>query len=290
MTVQPQRPFVEYGADGVHSDVQSRTIMMCDDGIHPLDRDYSLPSKPPKGWFARLPKWHRIGFVTFGIGFSTLLFTAIVLGSFPGVGWVESIGSFLHRLAMYIILIGGLIVVVAYQAPRRADAHKERMRREAERRESVARQNRPPGVEYQDPTFGKLTRQLDDPVVAFTGRVLMPSGDFVSLRIENRIGEQGDTLSVRELLDQTRTLFLKIRDDHNIIREQAARELVRMKRVETKFDSASMDLVWIRFFYSGDAQLIYDISRILHMPWGSRTLHVSVDAKGCVQEGKSEIL
>jgi hypothetical protein len=68
-----------------------------------------------------LSSWHHIGFVTFAAGFATIIPAAIILNVLPG-GWTETIGSFLHRLAMYIILIGGMLVVAAYQAPRQAAA------------------------------------------------------------------------------------------------------------------------------------------------------------------------
>jgi hypothetical protein len=112
--------------------VQPKAIVMDDDDyeIHPLDRDYSLPSQPAKKRLAKLSQLHRIGFATFAAGFVTVVLAAIVLGAFPSGGWFETIGSFMHRLAMYFILIGGVLVLAAYQAPRRAAAAKKRERRE----------------------------------------------------------------------------------------------------------------------------------------------------------------
>jgi hypothetical protein len=112
--------------------VLPKAIVMDDDDyeIHPLDRDYSLPSPPAKKRLANLSRLHRIGFATFAAGFVTVVLAAIVLGAFPGGGRFETIGSFMHRLAMYFILIGGVCVLAAYQAPRRAAAAKKRERLE----------------------------------------------------------------------------------------------------------------------------------------------------------------
>ncbi|MGB0598759.1 MAG: hypothetical protein ACPGLY_18890 [Rubripirellula sp.] len=110
-------------------------MVMSDDEIHPLDRDYSVPLETTKKRSTSLSTWHHVGFVTFAAGFATIIPAAIILNVFPG-GWTETIGSFLHRLAMYIILIGGVLVVAAYQAPRQAAAAaaaKKRERRELER-------------------------------------------------------------------------------------------------------------------------------------------------------------
>ena len=83
--------------------------------IHPLDRDYSAPYKLPKRKrFAHLSKIHRAGLAAFGAGFFTLVISAIALGNVPQGGWLQSIGSFLHRLAMYAILGGGVLILLAY--------------------------------------------------------------------------------------------------------------------------------------------------------------------------------
>ena len=52
--------------------------------IHPLDRDYSLPSQPAKKRLAKLSQLHRIGFATFAAGFVTVVLAAIVLGGCDG--------------------------------------------------------------------------------------------------------------------------------------------------------------------------------------------------------------
>jgi hypothetical protein len=117
--------------------VLPKAIVMDDDDyeIHPLDRDYSLPSPPAKKRLANLSRLHRIGFATFAAGFVTVALAAIVLSAFPSGGWLETIGSSMHRLAMYLILVGGVLIVAAYQAPRLAAAAKERERLELERRQ-----------------------------------------------------------------------------------------------------------------------------------------------------------
>ena len=43
-------------------------------------------------------KLHRIGFSVFAAGFTTVVLAAVVMGAFPGGGWFEVIGSFMHRL------------------------------------------------------------------------------------------------------------------------------------------------------------------------------------------------
>lgn len=98
--------------------------------IHPLDRDYSVPSAPEKKQRSNLSKLHRIGFSVFAAGFACVFLAAIVLGVFPGGGWFEAIGSFMHRLAMYLILVGGIMVLAAYQNERREAEARQRPRRD----------------------------------------------------------------------------------------------------------------------------------------------------------------
>jgi hypothetical protein len=86
--------------------------------IHPLDRDYSAPvSSPGDSTIPFDVKLRRVGFGVFGAGFGLVLVVAIVLGSFRGSGTIESVGSAVHRLAMVMILIGGVAVVIAYRLP-----------------------------------------------------------------------------------------------------------------------------------------------------------------------------
>ena len=120
--------------------------------IHPLDRDYSVPSQPARKRRSDLSKLHRIGFSTFAAGFVTVVLAAIALGAFPGGGWFETIGSFMHRLAMYFILIGGVLILVAYSAPRRAAAAKKRERLELERRK----------LERREPSTGEDAAGVED--------------------------------------------------------------------------------------------------------------------------------
>lgn len=102
--------------------------------VHPLDRDYSVPRQPARNRRSEFSKLHRIGFFIFAAGFVTVVLAAIVLGAFPDVGWIETIGGFMHRLAMYFILIGGVLILVAYSAPRRAAAAREQEHRRLEHR------------------------------------------------------------------------------------------------------------------------------------------------------------
>ncbi len=130
--------------------------------IHPLDRDYSVPSQPAKKRLADLSKLHRIGFSTFAAGFVTVVLAAIVLSALPSGGWFETIGSFMHRLAMYFMLIGGVLIVTAYQAPRRAAAAKERERLELERRKLERREPStvPDAAGVDDSSIGQPSNRL----------------------------------------------------------------------------------------------------------------------------------
>ena len=125
--------------------------------VHPLDRDYSVPKQPARKRRSDLSKLHRIGFSTFAAGFVTVVLAAIVLGAFPDIGWFETIGSFMHRLAMYFILIGGVLILVAYSAPRRAAAAKEQERRRLERREPSTIDD---AASAKDASPGKPTSRL----------------------------------------------------------------------------------------------------------------------------------
>jgi len=85
---------------------------------HPLDRDYSMPVQPrlPTA-VAYYPKLRRVGVITFVAGFVTVFLAAIVLGSFRGSGSIETVGSSIHRFAMFIVLIGGCLIILAYRLP-----------------------------------------------------------------------------------------------------------------------------------------------------------------------------
>jgi hypothetical protein len=86
--------------------------------IHPLDRDYSSPQPEPKAReLSPEERLRRIGVIVFGVGFSLVLLTAILLGAFRGSGWIESFGSVTHRFAMLAILLGGILILVSYRLP-----------------------------------------------------------------------------------------------------------------------------------------------------------------------------
>jgi hypothetical protein len=153
--------------------------------IHPLDRDYSVPSQPARKRRADLSKLHRIGFSTFAAGFATVVLAAIILGAFPGGGWFETIGSFIHRLAMYFILIGGVLILVAYSAPRRAAAAKEQERRELERRRLERRE--PSTIDdaavAKDASIGKPANRLGRvSVIIAAGMIALTMASFYIFR------------------------------------------------------------------------------------------------------------
>ena len=268
-------------------------VMDDDDGIHPLDRDYSIPSKPAKNRFFDLSRSHQIGILTFASGFATVLLAAVTLGASPGGGWVETVGSFMHRLAMYMILVGGVLIVYAYQAPRYEAAALEREQRLLKRGRANLRQH-----QYQDPKFGSLTLLQDDQGARLIGRVVMWRVDPVSVAIE--VPRDVDKLesSVCDLAEQAWKIFVRIRKDQSAILAQAARELVQLQDVELQVAINGMNLVWIRIFpeaeaqaeAEAEAQLIYEISSIFQMPWGQRTMQVDVDEHGKIQEGSCSLM
>lgn len=81
--------------------------------VHPLDRDYSEAESASRPML-RMPEGnvHRAGILIFLTGFVTLLVTAGLLGIFRGSGPLETIGSYGHRLAMLMILGGGILILV----------------------------------------------------------------------------------------------------------------------------------------------------------------------------------
>lgn len=90
--------------------------------IHPLDRDYSEDTPPA----SRAPiiasidyhaKLRRLGVIVFVLGFVGLFPAAIFLNNAKGNPSAESFASLLHRLAMVVILVGGVMVFTAYRWP-----------------------------------------------------------------------------------------------------------------------------------------------------------------------------
>lgn len=89
------------------------------DEIHPLDRDYSISDASPQRKVRDKSTRGRIrrgATILFASGFIALLPAAIVTNSFPR-SWLESAGSLVHRMAMWAILIGGLLIVASYRVP-----------------------------------------------------------------------------------------------------------------------------------------------------------------------------
>ncbi|MAI70992.1 MAG: hypothetical protein CMM01_08795 [Rhodopirellula sp.] len=87
-----------------------------DDGIHPLDRDYSTPIPRPKKRFA-LSKSRAINLGIFGFGFGgVILLVGIVLSQFGDNNRTfQRRAADAHQLGMWSILFGGGCIVFAMQ-------------------------------------------------------------------------------------------------------------------------------------------------------------------------------
>lgn len=86
--------------------------------VHPLDRDYSSSTPPARGVAIEYDeKFRRIGVVIFAAGFITVFLMAVFLGNVRGNDRLESIAGGIHRLGMILILVGGLVIIVAYRLP-----------------------------------------------------------------------------------------------------------------------------------------------------------------------------
>lgn len=88
-----------------------------DDGIHPLDRDYSKPIPVPrrKLTFSK-SRGINLGILGFGVG-GIVLLIGIVLSQFGNTSRaMETMAVSAHRLGMWSILIGGGSVLVGMQA------------------------------------------------------------------------------------------------------------------------------------------------------------------------------
>lgn len=83
--------------------------------IHPLDRDYSKPVDLPPEQSGYDPKIRLMGFAGIVAGFVTILISAIMVGAGRGSTALESFGSTLHRFGMILILVGAVLVIVAYR-------------------------------------------------------------------------------------------------------------------------------------------------------------------------------
>lgn len=94
--------------------------------IHPLDRDYSTPVESSRGESdSSHPLLLRRGVFVFIASFITVLLSSIALGNWPSGGWVESVGSVVHRLAMFSVLIGAGMILAAYRLPAAIPTHSE---------------------------------------------------------------------------------------------------------------------------------------------------------------------
>lgn len=98
---------------------------MNSDDIHPLDRDYSSPALSPPPTAAAInpadtdqnyhPKLRRAGLIVFAAGFVAVFLGGVMGSNFSPNSFGEWIGSMIHRLGMFAILIGASTVMVAYQ-------------------------------------------------------------------------------------------------------------------------------------------------------------------------------
>ncbi|MCG8653062.1 MAG: hypothetical protein MI861_24700 [Pirellulales bacterium] len=89
--------------------------------IHPLDRDYSTPTTPPTrspfGSAPFHPKIRRVGLFWFLGGFVVVFLAAVALSNYQGGGLVETLASMAHKWGMVMILIGAIMIILAYRAP-----------------------------------------------------------------------------------------------------------------------------------------------------------------------------
>ena len=91
--------------------------------IHPLDRDYSddgLPKSRRKPQIQRKlpydPKMRFNGVITFLFGYTTLVISAIVMTRSRGFTTSETVSSVTHKIGMYIMLFGAILVMAAYRS------------------------------------------------------------------------------------------------------------------------------------------------------------------------------
>jgi hypothetical protein len=87
-----------------------------DDQTHPLDRDYSTTvATQSQGPVASHPSLLRTGVTVFAAGFIAVLLGGILVSNSPGNTWSETIGSFVHRAGMILILVGAVTIILAYR-------------------------------------------------------------------------------------------------------------------------------------------------------------------------------
>lgn len=108
-----------------------------DDGIHPLDRDYTKPVlSPPKRLILTKSRGINLGIVGFGLG-GFILLIGIVLSQF-GVGnrSYEAMAGNAHRLGMWSILFGGGCIIFTTQT-RTSNSRRHRKRRHRKRHTDI---------------------------------------------------------------------------------------------------------------------------------------------------------
>jgi len=90
-----------------------------DDEKHPLDQDYSQVVEP-KRRLVQLPEGNvlRVGVICFLVGLFSAVLTAALLGVFQGVRSLETVGSYVHQIAMVMILFGGVLMLLGFRLGR----------------------------------------------------------------------------------------------------------------------------------------------------------------------------
>ena len=102
-----------------------------EDGIHPLDRDYTNPvPSPPKRWILSESRGLNLGILGFGVGGLVLLIGIVLSELGAGNRSFESMASSAHRFGMWSILLGGGCVIFSMQT--RADKPRGKRRRDGE--------------------------------------------------------------------------------------------------------------------------------------------------------------
>jgi hypothetical protein len=104
-----------------------------DDGIHPLDRDYSKPvSLPQKNFLRSKSRAITLGLLGFGVA-GVILFIGIILSQVgDGNQSMESMAASAHRLGMWCILFGGCCVIFAMQTRKDKPRRRRKVKNEVQ--------------------------------------------------------------------------------------------------------------------------------------------------------------
>ncbi|NND99819.1 MAG: hypothetical protein HKN47_21065 [Pirellulaceae bacterium] len=92
--------------------------------IHPLDRDYSSDDQPQSRRLSQIatelpydPKWRRFGVAGLAGGLIVVFLSAIAISNLQGIRPAESIAYGVNRLGMFVMLVGAVLIVLAYRLP-----------------------------------------------------------------------------------------------------------------------------------------------------------------------------